>query len=42
MYGSAARTKELLQARALREGIPWQTLMASVLHESVHGTLGAR
>ena len=33
---------ELLQARALREGIPYQTLMASVLHKYVHGTLGER
>ena len=33
---------ELLQVRALREGIPNQTLMASVLHKYVHGTLGER
>ena len=33
---------ELLQARALREGIPYQTLMASILHKYVHGTLGER
>ena len=33
---------ELLQARALREGIPYQTLMASILHKHVHGTLGER
>ena len=30
---------ELLQARALREGIPNQTLMASILHKSADGTL---
>ncbi|MDZ7754023.1 MAG: antitoxin [Gammaproteobacteria bacterium] len=30
---------ELLQARALREGIPYQTLMASVLHKYVSGDL---
>jgi predicted DNA binding CopG/RHH family protein len=29
----------LLQARALREGIPYQTLMASVLHKYVNGDL---
>ena len=28
---------ELLQARALRDGIPYQTLMASVLHKFVNG-----
>lgn len=33
---------ELLQARALREGIPYQTLMASILHKYVHGTLEER
>jgi len=33
---------ELLQARALREGIPYQTLMASILHKYVHGTLTER
>ena len=33
---------EPLQARALREGIPYQTLMASILHKYVHGTLGER
>ena len=33
---------ELLQARALREGIPYQTLMASILHKYAHGTLGER
>ncbi len=31
---------ELLQARALREGIPYQTLMSSILHKYVHGALG--
>lgn len=30
---------ELFQARALREGIPYQTLMASVLHKYVSGDL---
>ncbi len=25
-----------------REGIPYQTLMASILHKYVHGTLGER
>jgi predicted DNA binding CopG/RHH family protein len=28
---------ELLQERALREGIPYQTLMSSVLHKFVNG-----
>lgn len=30
---------KLLQARAVREGIPFQTLMASVLHKYVSGDL---
>ncbi|MDT8451097.1 MAG: hypothetical protein RQ847_13090 [Wenzhouxiangellaceae bacterium] len=30
---------ELLQERALMEGIPYQTLMSSVLHKYVHGRL---
>ena len=30
---------ELLQERALLEGIPYQTLMSSVLHKYVHGRL---
>jgi predicted DNA binding CopG/RHH family protein len=30
---------ELLQERALREGIPYQTLMSSVLHKFVNGGL---
>ena len=33
---------ELLHARALRKGIPYQTLMASILHKYVHGTLTER
>ena len=33
---------ELIQERALREGIPYQTLMASVLHKYVHGTLSEK
>ena len=28
---------ELLQERALREGLPYQTLMSSVLHKFVNG-----
>ena len=32
------RLTELLQARALREGILYQTLTASILHKYVHGT----
>jgi predicted DNA binding CopG/RHH family protein len=31
------RDLELLQERALREGIPYQTLMSSVLHKYVTG-----
>lgn len=30
---------ELLQERALMEGIPCQTLMSSILHKYVHGRL---
>lgn len=30
---------ELIQERALIEGIPYQTLMASILHKYVRGTL---
>ena len=30
---------EALQKRALEEGIPYQTLMASVLHKYANGTL---
>ncbi len=30
---------ELLQERALVEGIPYQTLMSSVLHKYVYGSL---
>lgn len=33
---------ELIQERALREGIPYQTLMASVLHKYIHGTLSEK
>ena len=33
---------ELLQVRALREGIRYLTLMASMLHKFVYGTLGER
>jgi predicted DNA binding CopG/RHH family protein len=37
-------TKDLqeLQKRALAEGIPYQTLMASVLHKYISGTLVAK
>lgn len=35
----SSKDLELLQARALREGIPYQTLMASVLHKYVSGDL---
>lgn len=30
---------EMLQERALMEGIPYQTLMSSILHKYVHGRL---
>ncbi len=33
---------KLLEARALRDGIPCQTLMAGILHKYVHGALGER
>jgi predicted DNA binding CopG/RHH family protein len=33
----SSRDLELLQERALREGIPYQTLMSSVLHKYVTG-----
>ncbi len=36
----SSRDLEALQKRALREGIPYQTLAASVLHKYVSGALG--
>ncbi len=33
---------EALQKRALEEGIPYQTLVSSVLHKYVSGRLGER
>ena len=33
---------ELIQERALKEGIPYQTLMASILHKYAHGTLAEK
>lgn len=30
---------ELLQERALKEGLPYQTLLSSVLHKFAHGRL---
>jgi len=38
----SGRDLELIQERALREGIPYQTLMSSVLHKYVHGTLAEK
>lgn len=35
----SSRDLRSLQARALREGIPYQTLIASVLHKFVDGQL---
>ena len=35
----SSRDLRALQARALREGIPYQTLVASVLHKFVDGQL---
>lgn len=35
----AGKDLELLQERALIEGIPYQTLMSSVLHKYVNGNL---
>ena len=35
----SGRDLELLQERALVEGLPYQTLMSSVLHKYVNGTL---
>ena len=35
----ASRDLRALQARALREGVPYQTLVASVLHKYVEGQL---
>ena len=35
----SSKDLNLLRARALREGIPYQTLMASVLHKYVSGDL---
>ena len=38
----STRDLEALQKRALEEGIPYQTLMASVLHKFVDGRLVER
>lgn len=38
----SSRDLELIQERALREGIPYQTLMASILHKYVHGSLAEK
>ncbi len=38
----SARDLEDLQVRAMQEGLPYQTLMASVLHRYVTGQLVAR
>lgn len=35
----ATRDLRLLQARAVREGIPYQTLVASIIHKYVEGRL---
>ena len=35
----AARDLEALQRRALEEGLPYQTLVASILHKYVSGSL---
>ena len=35
----ASRDLEAIQARAIEDGIPYQTLMASVLHKFVTGKL---
>ena len=35
----AGKDLELIQERALIEGIPYQTLMSSVLHKFVYGNL---
>lgn len=37
-----ARDLRALQKRALAEGIPYQTLIASILHKYVEGRLGER
>lgn len=38
----SSKDLQRLQARALEEGIPYQTLISSVLHKYVSGTLGVR
>jgi predicted DNA binding CopG/RHH family protein len=35
----SSRDLRSLQARALQEGIPYQTLVSSILHKYVHGRL---
>ena len=35
----SSKDLELLQERALMEGIPYQTLMSSILHKYVYGSL---
>ena len=37
--GSPVKDLELIQERALKEGIPYQTVMASILHKYADGTL---
>jgi predicted DNA binding CopG/RHH family protein len=38
----SSKDLEALQKRALEEGIPYQTLVSSVLHKYVSGRLGER
>ena len=33
---------ELIKERALKEGIPYKTLIASILHKYAHGTLAEK
>jgi predicted DNA binding CopG/RHH family protein len=35
----SSKDLEELQVAAMRQGIPYQTLMASILHRYVHGSL---
>ena len=33
---------EIIKERALKEGIPYKTLIASILHKYAHGTLAEK
>ncbi len=42
MMVNSGKDLEALQKKALREGIPYQTLIASILHKYVSGSLAEK